>query len=172
MKVHQIAILVMVITASFSACSKSQSEEDVWQQASQFEKESKFDEAIHGYEKLVRQFSDGKYAEEALQREAFLYYNNIKDFYKTIECHERLVEDYPESQFAAQASFMVGYVYANDLKEYEKAEAAYNQFLELYPESELGESVKWELEHLGQDVNEQLINLFGKEESNGSVKSN
>ena len=80
-----------------------------------------------------------------------------------------MIKDYPDSEFVGRARFMIGFIYANNLKNYELAKQYYNEFIELHPENELTESVKWELEHLGQDVNNQLDDLFGNKKSNGEA---
>ncbi|MFQ5649348.1 MAG: outer membrane protein assembly factor BamD [bacterium] len=159
----------LTVLTLFIACGERESAEELLRQAQTFEQEEKMDEALHAYEKLAKNYADSEYAEEALQKAAFIYYNNVNDFHKAIEYHERLIKTLPESDFVARARFMIGYIYANDIKDYEKAEVAYNEFLQLHPENELVESVKWELDHLGKDVNEQLLDLFGSEESNGEA---
>ncbi len=153
-----------------SSCADQETAAELFSKGQKFEQEEKFDEALHAYEKLTKIHPDDAQADDALQKAAFIYYNNSGDFHKAIECHERLVEHFPESDFVQQAQFMVGFIYANDLKDLEKAKVAYNEFLELHPDSELADDVQWELEHLGQDVNEQLLNLFGDEKTNGEAK--
>ncbi|MCH7754082.1 tetratricopeptide repeat protein [candidate division KSB1 bacterium] len=125
-----------------------------------------YEEAIKACKRKLNDFPDSMTSDETIERIAFLYYNNIHDFKKAIVYHERLIKDYPESEFVSRARFMIGFIYANNLENYELAKQCYNEFLELHPESELSESVKWELEHLGQDVNSQLDDLFGNEKSN------
>jgi len=45
------------------------------------------------------------------------------------------------------------------IREIEKARAAYQEFLQKWPTHELASSVKWELEHLGQDISQIDLNL-------------
>ena len=165
-------LYLMFVGALVLACGKKQSEEELLQQAIKFESEENWDEAIHAYKKLVRDYPGSSKADTALQKTAFIYYNNIHDFHKAIDVHSTLVGKYPNSKFVAQASFMIGFIYANDLKDYDKAKEAYNNFLEKHPDNDLVESVKWELKHLGKDVNEQVINLFENDSANGDSKSN
>ncbi|RMF64108.1 MAG: outer membrane protein assembly factor BamD [Calditrichaeota bacterium] len=152
------------------SCGKKLGEEELHQQAQTFEQEEKYDEATKAYETLLKDYPQGQYADEAVQRLAFLYYNNYHDFDKAIAYHERLIKDYPDSHFVPQARFMIGYIYANDLKDYDMARKAYTDFLEHHPDNELVESVKWELKHLGEDVNSQLDELFATDKSNGKTK--
>lgn len=148
------------------ACGQKRTEEELFKLAQEYETQEDFNEAVKTYEEQLDDYPKGQYADEAIERSAFIYYNNVHDFKKAVEYHERLIKDYPESEFVSRARFMIGFIYANNLENYELAKQCYNEFLELHPESELSESVKWELEHLGQDVNTQLDDLFGKEKSN------
>ncbi|MFQ5750615.1 MAG: tol-pal system YbgF family protein [bacterium] len=154
------------------SCGQKATEEQLRAQAQLFEKNEKYEDALKAYEQQLEKYPKGKFADEALQKLAFLYYNNLNDFSKAIELHQRLIKDFPESKFVSQARFMVGYIYANDLKDYEHARKAYDDFLKYHSDSELAESVKWELEHLGQDINQQLQNLFSNDKANGEVKAN
>lgn len=156
---------IIILGLFVLSCGSKQSEEQLREQALKYETEENFEQALKTYEKQLEQYPQGKYADEAQHKIAFLYYNNFHDFKKAIESHQRLIEKYPESQYVSQARFMIGYIYANDLKDYDNARVAYQEFLEHHPESELVESVKWELEHMGEDIN-NLIGQFGDEKSN------
>lgn len=160
-----VAFLLMAVLVA--SCSKKKTEEQLWSEAAQFENEENFDKALTDYEEIYTNFPQGKHAEEALEKAAFIYYNNFKDYQKAIAQHEKLIEEYPDSKFVPQARFMIGFIYANDLKDYDNARLYYNQFLEKHPDNELVASVKWELDHLGEDVNEQLQDLFGEAKTNG-----
>lgn len=161
--------LMMVVVASLFGCGEKESESAYWQRAREFEKQENFAEAIKVYEKQLIDYPQGEFAEEALHKVAFLNYNNVHDFAKAIELHRTLIDKYPQSEFVPQARFMIGYISANDLKDYEAAKVAYENFLKHHSGSELAESVKWELEHLGQDINEQLQELFGDDKSDGEA---
>lgn len=164
-----IAFGIIIAVGFVFGCGQKHTEEELYKMAQEYENQSNIDDAVRTYEEQVDDYPDGKYADEAIQRIAFLYYNNIHEFNKAIEYHQRLIENYPESEFAAQARFMIGFIYANNLNDYDMAQHYYNEFLEKHPKSELVESVTWELEHLGEDVNTQLDELFGNEKSNGEA---
>jgi len=172
MKLGIVIWFLFVILGGLSCGSDKQSESELFNKASTFEDNKSYDEAIQGYEKVVREYPDGKMADEALEREAFLYYNNVHDFHKAIALHKRVIEEYPNSRSVARARFMIGFIYANDLKDYDLARTAYEQFLSHHPEDELAESVKWELEHLGQDISEQLLNAFQPDDTDGATRTN
>jgi len=165
-------IWLFFILVGLSCSSDKLSEEELFKKANTFENNESYQEAIQGYEKVVREYPQGKMADEALEREAFLYYNNIHDFHKAIALHKQLIEQYPDGKSVARARFMIGFIYANDLKDLDLAKAAYEEFLSHHSDDELAESVKWELEHLGQDINEQLLNAFEPDKTDGATRTN
>lgn len=173
MKYHLRTLSILLVTVVIvSACGKKQTEEELFQQGDKFETESNWEEALHAYNKVVRDYPESENADKALHKSAFIYYNNLKDFEKSIELHKTMIESYPESSYLPQAAFMIGFIYANDMNDFDSAKAAYESFLEKYPDNELAESVKWELNNLGKDVNEQVLHLFEDSEANGASKSN
>ncbi|MCB1059475.1 MAG: tetratricopeptide repeat protein [Calditrichaeota bacterium] len=89
------------------------------------------------------------------------------DFPSAIKAYEELVQKYPKSGFAPKCQFMIGYLYANHLKDEDKARAAYQVFIKNYPEDNLVKDAQWELDHLGQDVNQidELNKLIGTPDS-------
>ncbi len=161
-------IATILFGLAILACGQKRTEDELFKLAQEYEAQENFSEAVKTYEAQLEDYPKGQYADEAIERIAFVYYNNIHDFKKAIEYHERLIKDYPESEFVSRARFMIGFIYANNVENYELAEQHYNEFLELHPESELSESVKWELEHLGKDVNLQ-DDIFGNDKSNGEA---
>jgi outer membrane protein assembly factor BamD (BamD/ComL family) len=156
---RKVSLLIAVISVSaLISCSKKMSEEQLYAEAQKFEQGQDADKLIKVYEELVNRFPKSQKADFALYKLALVYQNNKQDFKKAVACHERLMKDYPQSNYVSQSHFMSAFIYANDLKDLDKARAAYTSFVEAYPEHELVPSVKWELEHLGKDINQ--IELF------------
>jgi TolA-binding protein len=75
------------------------------------------------------------------------------DFQSAVDTYQQIVKRYPKSPEAPQCQFMVGYLYANHLKNIDMAKDAYQTFIRNYPENDLVKDAQWELDHLGQDVN-------------------
>lgn len=169
---HKVLVCIglLALGVMFS-CGEKKTATELREKAIALEKAERYDEAFDVYEKLLDEYPNGKYADEAMHKLAFMHYNNQQDFQQAIEFHKRLIEQFPESKFVPQSRFMIGYIYANDLKDYDSARAAYDTFLTHHPKHELVESVNWELEHLGEDVNKQLQTLFSEEETNGGSSS-
>jgi len=67
---------------------------------------------------------------------------------------QKILDIYPNGEYASKAMFMVGFVNANYLKNYDKAKKYYTEFLEKYPNNELADDAKYELEHMGSDVDD------------------
>lgn len=89
------------------------------------------------------------------------------DFPTAIKAYEELVLKHPKSTYAPKCQFMIGYLYANHLKDIEKAKAAYQSFIKTFPEDNLVKDAQWELDHLGQDVNQidELNKMIGTPDS-------
>ena len=87
-------------------------------------------------------------------------------YQESINAYQKLISVYPESKFAPQSQFMIGFIYANEFKDLDKAKDAYEKFLEKYPDHEMAKDAKWELDHLGKDINdiEDLLGESGEEE--------
>jgi len=173
MKLHVRAPFLLIILSLFVfSCGQTETEADLLKKAQTFEEEGKYQEALHALKKLVRDYPEGINSSKALHRSAFISYNNLNDFQQSIDFHRSLIEKFPDSEYVPRALFMIGFIYANDLKKFDEAKASYDDFMAKYPEHELVESVKWELEHLGQDVDEQLKDLFGEESNKEQTMSN
>lgn len=156
---RKISLLVLAVALPMLVgCAKKMSEEQLYGEAKKFEQQQDVDKLLKVYEELVDRFPKSQKADFALYKLALVYQNNKQDFAKAVACYERLMKEYPQSSHVSQAHFMSGFIYANDLKDIEKARTAYTTFIEAYPDHELVPSVRWELEHLGQDINK--IELF------------
>ncbi|MBN2411986.1 tetratricopeptide repeat protein [candidate division KSB1 bacterium] len=156
--------LSIVILLSIVGCGKKLTEEQLRAQAMDYENKEQWDQVVKVYEELIKRFPDSQKADVSLYQLGGLYASSFKDFDKSIDAYKRLIEKYPQSDLVVQAQFMIGYRYANDIKDMDKAREAYNEFLEKYPDHELSSSVKWELDHLGQDISDIELQ-FGSGES-------
>jgi len=141
--------LVLIIN-----CGPKKTKEQLYAEASESEKKENFKEAIVVYEQLIKDYPQSNFADSILFRIGQMYSNNLLEFDNAIDAHKRLVKKYPDSKFGAQSLFMIGYHYANSINDTSEARKYYEKFLEQYPEHELASSVRWELDHLGQDINE------------------
>ena len=73
---------------------------------------------------------------------------------EAIEVYGKLIEKYSDSTYGPQAQFMIGFIYANELENLDQAKEAYEKFLKIFPDHEMAKDASWELEHLGQDIND------------------
>ncbi|TFG98895.1 MAG: outer membrane protein assembly factor BamD [Calditrichales bacterium] len=84
---------------------------------------------------------------------AYDHYN--KEAYpEAITNFKNILEYYPQGDNAPKATFMIGFIYANNTKDLEEAKKYYTLFIEKYPEHDLADDAKYELETLGQDIND------------------
>lgn len=165
MKRRYILIALIVALVMVWGCAEKMTEEQLRAQALDFENKEQWEEAVTIYNKLLKTYPESKRADETLYKLGVIYANNLKDFNSSIESYQKLVEKFPNSNWVIQSSFMIGYRYANDINDLEKARDAYEQFLKKWPNHELATSVRWELEHLGQDVSEIELQLGNPEGS-------
>ena len=157
-KFYPVLLLVMVMAVIWG-CGEKLTEEQLRATALDSQNNEQWAEAVKMYQRLVKAYPQSTRAAETLYRLGITYANNLKDFKKAVETHGRIVKEYPNSNFVKQSTFMMGFLYANDLKDLEKAKSAYQDFLQKWPTHELASSVKWELEHLGQDISQIDLNL-------------
>jgi len=154
---NRIASLILFIilgTLLIFGCGPEKTKEQLYAEALQFEKQDNFKEAVVIYEQLIKDYPRTNFADSILFKVGQMYSNNLLEFDHAIDAHKRLVKKYPDSRFSAQSLFMIGYHYANSINDTTQARKYYEKFLKEFPEHELASSVRWELDHLGQDINE------------------
>ena len=150
---------ILAIVGIMAGCGEKLTEEQLRAKATEFEQQARWEEAADTYEKLIKSYPNSESIDKDLYKLAVIYANNLQEFEKSVDAYIRIVDEYPESQHVIQSTFMIGYRYANDMKEMDKAKTAYEQFLAKFPDHELASSVKWELDHLGQDISEIDLQL-------------
>ena len=111
-------------------------------------------ESINNLLYLVDKYPDHELASKGQYIIGDIYMNDLRDFEKALEQYRIVLSDYKGSKEEALAQFMIGYIYANVLKDFDKARNEYQVFLNHFPKHELFPSVKFEIDHLGKDINE------------------
>lgn len=178
---NRIASLILFVASLMFlilSCGPKKTKEQLLAEADQYKNEENFKEAIITYQQFVHDYPQANGADSILFQIGQIYSNNLTDFPSSIEAHKQLVEKYPKSKIRAQSLFMIGYHYANNVTDLEKAREFYELFLDKYPDHELSSSVKWELDHLGQDINEidflttETVEKTQEETSTSNPKNN
>ena len=160
---------IFFVIVLVAGCGEKLTEEQLRAKAADLEAQAQWEEAAETYETLIKKHSKSELADKDLYKLAVIYANNLQHFEKSIKTYQRVVDEYPHSQYVIQSTFMIGYRFANDLKDMDKARVAYEEFMEKYPDHELASSVKWELEHLGQDISEIDLQL-SEEDSTAAIE--
>ena len=111
-------------------------------------------ESINNLLYLVKKYPNHELASKGQYIIGDIYMNDLRDFEKALEEYRIVLSDYKGSKEEALAQFMIGYIYANVLKDLDKARSEYQVFLDQFPKHELFPSVKFEIDHLGKDINE------------------
>ena len=153
-RIASIFITFFLILIFLISCGQKKTKEQLYAEAKRYERDEQFDEAIKTFEKLVADYPEATNVDSVLFWIGQIQSNSLTDFNSSVKTHARLVEECPESNLAAQSLFMIGYHYANNIGDLDSAKVYYQKFIDKFPENELVNSVKWELEHLGQDINE------------------
>ena len=111
-------------------------------------------ESINNLLYLVKKYPNHVLASKGQYIIGDIYMNDLRDFDKALEEYRIVLNNYKGSNEEALAQFMIGYIYANVLKDLESARKEYQVFLNRFPNHELYPSVKFEIDHLGKDINE------------------
>ena len=111
-------------------------------------------ESISNLSYMVKNYSDNLLAAKAQYIIGDIYMNDLRDFEKAITEYRLVLNVYKGSKEEALAQFMIGYIYANVIKDFDKARSEYQVFLNRFPKHELYPSVKFEINHLGKDIND------------------
>jgi len=74
-----------------------------------------------------------------------------------IENFKIILEKYPQGKTTAKSTFMLGFINANSLENLEEAKKYYTLFVEKYPDHDLADDAQYELNTLGQDINDLPI---------------
>lgn len=118
-----------------------------------------------------KKMSEKEYFDLAYQYMAQGNYQEAEKYFSQV------YEEYPNGVLSSKALFMIGYINANHLNNLEKARRYYTEFLEKYPDHELADDARYELDHLGKNV-EELDFLMsdqpqetGQEESSGGQQN-
>ncbi len=146
-------LFLMVMAFVLTSCGHMPDEKMI-EKGKAFEQKEQFSEAVAQYEKVAEVYPRSPQSADALYRAGLVYANALRNFPKAVTTLERVIREYPDSHIAPPCQFMIGFIYANSASDTSRARMAYQTFLETYPEHELVESVKWELQYLGKDINE------------------
>ena len=111
-------------------------------------------ESINNLSYMVKNYPDNLLAAKAQYIIGDIYMNDLRDFEKALVEYRVVLNNNKGSKEEALAQFMIGYIYANVLKDFDKARSEYQVFLDRFPMHELYPSVKFEINHLGKDINE------------------
>jgi TolA-binding protein len=147
------AVLAAFVMFTFAGCGKMPAER-MLAKGKKLEEKQKFKEAIDVYEKLTRQFPNNPAVATARYSMGNVYMYGLQDYPKAVDAFTKVIEAYPDTmKVVSQSQFLIGFIYNNFAVDTAKARAAYSAFLQKYPAHELANSVQWELDHLGKDIN-------------------
>jgi len=114
--------------------------------------------AVQGFRTLFKKYPLYSHNLDVLLILGRIYSEQLHDYPSAIETFSAAVRDYPDRPSVAHAYFMLGYIYSNYTREFDEARKWYEFFLKKFPEHELAVSVRFELENIGKDVDQILLN--------------
>jgi N-acetylmuramoyl-L-alanine amidase len=150
-----VVLLILSISVLFASCSQK-GDKEYSDAAQKFMDSKNYYEALTNYQKIVDEYPESKYYQDALLQTGELTQGYIdkklsktESLLKAIKIYREYCDKYPDSPKAPQTLFMIGFIEANELDKIEEAKATYNEFLKKYPKSEMVKAAKAEIENLG-----------------------
>ncbi len=110
--------------------------------------------ALKVLELIISKFPKNELVPKAHYVVADIYLKFLHEPQKAIDIFKEVSSKYQNTPHGPHAQFMAAYIYANVTKDLALAAKEYSLFLEMYPNHELRASVEFELEYLGQDVDD------------------
>jgi outer membrane protein assembly factor BamD (BamD/ComL family) len=92
--------------------------------------------AVVAYDRVVKNYPLGDFADDSLLRMADIYYVNLKDTPKAMATYELLVQHYPGTAVSEEAAGKLGPYYEKEAK-WREAIKAYQQYIYNFPQGKL-----------------------------------
>jgi len=154
------SVAILLCLTLVISCKKL-TDEDLWNNGVEAQKENKFDESLLDYQQLLEDYPESPKVPDALYAIASICQDQHRDLYRAIRCYRRIVEEYPTHATASGAQFLIGFIYNNALKNVDSAKIAYEKFLKMYPDNPMAPSARFELDNLGKNP-DQIMDLNSK----------
>ncbi len=148
-------IFVMVVLSGSAGSLLAQRDSVLYLKAAHFVSAENLDSAIAAFRQIAS-LKDSPFRLNACLSLGRLYFESLHDYPKALMYYDTVYVEFFHHPGRAHAVFMLGYIYANALKDYRRAEGYYSEFLRTYPDHELASSVRFELDHLGEDLDSVL----------------
>ncbi|MCF8259320.1 MAG: tetratricopeptide repeat protein [Melioribacteraceae bacterium] len=159
---------LIIISALVTSCG-SKSEEEFLESAKLKADQGEYVEALAEYEEMLEEYPESDSNPKIYFEIGKIYHSNLiksltenESLQKAIEYYQKVYSDYTKSPEAPNALFMVGFIQANELKQLDAARETYNTFLESFPDSELADDAQAELDNLGLEPEQILLQKIKK----------
>ena len=148
-------VLFLFSALVLSSCSKL-TDEELWLKVEAAKSHSNWDSTQQVCQRIMNEYPESRYAAWARfgLAESYRFKNQHRE---ALDNYKLFYEQYPEMQPSALSLFLVGYIYNNNLQRYDSARVFYEQFLQKFPNHDLIPTVKFELETLGKNPDEALM---------------
>lgn len=118
-------------------------------------KNTESENSITAYEDYLKQYPQGKFADEARSRIETIHFEKAETA-NTIEAYDDFLKRYAEGDFADKARSKIEAIYFDQAKAANSIEA-YEDFLKRYPEGELADSVQLILKKIQQSFSKEKV---------------
>lgn len=136
--------------ASPNAGAVSLEEQTLYEQAFELLKQSRYEEAILGFQELINTWPSGELADDAYYWMSEARYVN-REFEEALNGFETIVISYPESQRVPEALLKLGYI-RYDVGAYEDAARTFRLILERFPNHPVSVSAQVRLRRIEQTI--------------------
>ena len=133
-----------------NAGAVSLEEQTLYEQAFELLKQSRYEEAIRGFQELIHAWPSGELADDAYYWMSEARYVN-REFEEALNGFETIVTRYPESQRVPEALLKLGYI-RYDVGAYEDAAKTFRTILEQFPNHPVSVSAQVRLRRIEQTI--------------------
>lgn len=96
-------IVLLALVILVASCGKKVSEEELFTQAAQLQKEGKYNEAIDIYNQLIKKFPSGEFGAQSQFMIGFIYANELKDLENAGKAYQKFIDSYPNHEMVKDA---------------------------------------------------------------------
>ncbi len=105
MKLVKLSLVALILFLSLFSCSAKVSEEDYYKAAKEAYTKENFTLAVQDFEKLVKNYPNGKRAAEASFMLGFINANDLKNYDAAKKYYTAFINKYPKHELADDAQY-------------------------------------------------------------------
>ncbi|RPH94922.1 outer membrane protein assembly factor BamD [candidate division KSB1 bacterium] len=119
LKARTLALFILALAVSISACKKGPTQEQLFEKAKKFQEESNFQGAIESYQEIVKRFPKSTQAPQCQFMIGYLYANHMKNMEMAKDAYRTFIRNYPEHELVKDAQWELDHL-GKDVNEIEE----------------------------------------------------